>query len=50
MEVVKPVGFPARYVVAGVASVLAVAVFWFVYTWPSQFSICLTSRWSTARE
>jgi hypothetical protein len=34
MEVVKPVGFPARYVVAGVASVLAVAVFWLVYTWP----------------
>jgi hypothetical protein len=32
MEVVKPVGFPARYVVAGVASVLA--VFWLVYTWP----------------
>ncbi|MFZ8838604.1 MAG: hypothetical protein ACO2PM_06615 [Pyrobaculum sp.] len=31
---VKPVGFPARYVVAGVASVLAVAVFWLVYTWP----------------
>jgi len=28
------VGFPARYVVAGVASVLAVAVFWLVYTWP----------------
>lgn len=27
-------GFPARYVVAGVASVLAVAVFWLVYTWP----------------
>jgi hypothetical protein len=34
MEVVKPVRFPARYVVAGVASVLAVAVFWLVYTWP----------------
>jgi len=34
MEVVKPVGFPARYVVAGVASVLAVAVFWLIYTWP----------------
>jgi hypothetical protein len=32
MEVVKPVGFLARYVVAGVASVLA--VFWLVYTWP----------------
>jgi hypothetical protein len=30
--VVKPVGFPARYVVAGVVSVLA--VFWLVYTWP----------------
>jgi hypothetical protein len=28
------VGFPVRYVVAGVASVLAVAVFWLVYTWP----------------
>jgi len=28
------VGFPARYVVAGVASVLAVAVFWLIYTWP----------------
>ncbi len=34
MEVVKPVGFPARYVVAGVASVLAVALAWLVYTWP----------------
>jgi hypothetical protein len=32
MEVVKPVGSLARYVVAGVASVLA--VFWLVYTWP----------------
>ena len=30
---VKPVGLPVRYVVAGVASVLAVAVFWLVYTW-----------------
>jgi hypothetical protein len=34
MEVVKPVGFPARYVVAGVVSALAVAVFWLIYTWP----------------
>ncbi len=34
MEVVKPVGFPARYVVAGVTSVLAVALAWLVYSWP----------------
>ncbi len=34
MEVVKPVGFPVRYVVAGVTSVLAVALAWLVYSWP----------------
>ena len=34
MEVVKPVGFPARYVAVGVASMLAVALAWLVYTWP----------------
>jgi len=34
MEVVKPVGFPARYVAVGVVSMLAVALVWLVYTWP----------------
>jgi hypothetical protein len=34
MEVVKPVGFPARYVAVGVVSMLAVALAWLVYTWP----------------
>jgi hypothetical protein len=34
MEVVKPVGFPARYVAVGAVSMLAVALAWLVYTWP----------------
>ncbi|MFZ8808436.1 MAG: hypothetical protein ACO2PN_10065 [Pyrobaculum sp.] len=34
MEVVKPVGLPARYVVVGVVSVLAVALAWLIYSWP----------------
>jgi hypothetical protein len=34
MEVFKPVGFPARYVAVGAASMLAVALAWLVYTWP----------------
>ncbi len=34
MEVVKPVGFPARYVAVGAVSVLVVALAWLVYTWP----------------
>jgi hypothetical protein len=34
MEVVKPVGFPARYVAVGVASMLVVALAWLIYTWP----------------
>ncbi len=34
MEVVKPVGFPARYVAVGAVSVLAVALAWLVYSWP----------------
>ncbi len=34
MEVVKPVGFPARYVAVGAVSVLVVALAWLVYSWP----------------
>ncbi|MFZ8842383.1 MAG: hypothetical protein ACO2PM_26325 [Pyrobaculum sp.] len=34
MEVVKPVGFPARYVAVGAVSMLAVALAWLVYSWP----------------
>jgi hypothetical protein len=34
MEVVKPVGFPARYVAVGAVSMLAVTLAWLVYTWP----------------
>jgi len=34
MEVVKPVGFPARYVAVGAVSMLAVALAWLIYSWP----------------
>ncbi len=34
MEVVKSVGFPARYVAVGAVSMLAVALAWLVYSWP----------------
>jgi len=34
MEVVKPVGFPARYVAVGAVSMLAVALAWLLYAWP----------------
>jgi hypothetical protein len=34
MGALKPAVLPARYVVVGVASALAAAVFWLVYTWP----------------
>ena len=34
MEVVKPVGSPARYVAVGAVSMLAVALAWLIYTWP----------------
>jgi hypothetical protein len=34
MEVVKPVGFPARYVAVGAVSMMAVALAWLIYNWP----------------
>jgi uncharacterized membrane protein YukC len=34
MEVVKPVGLPARYVAVGAVSMLVVALAWLVYSWP----------------
>jgi hypothetical protein len=34
MEVVKPVRFPARYVVVGAVSMLVVALAWLIYSWP----------------
>ncbi len=34
MEVVKSVGFPARYVVVGAVSMLVVALAWLIYSWP----------------
>jgi hypothetical protein len=34
MEVVRPVGFPARYVAVGAVSMLVVALAWLVYSWP----------------
>ena len=34
MEVVKPVGFPARYVAVGAVSMLAIALAWLIYSWP----------------
>ncbi|PLC64188.1 hypothetical protein B7L68_04875, partial [Thermoproteus sp. CP80] len=34
MDMFKSVRFPARYVAAGAASMMAIALAWLIYTWP----------------